>query len=209
MTRPFVIGLTGSIGMGKSTTARMFADEGIPVWDADAVVHALYEGPAASAVASIRPEAVKKGIVDRSALAAWVLEDPKAIEQIESIIHPLVAENRQQFLADASSPIVLLDVPLLYETGLSGTVDLAVVVSVSEDEQKRRVLARPGMDENKFEALRSKQLSDADKRAQADVVIETTNLEAARTAVQNVIEQIRKRLARDARDRSRYRNDGS
>ncbi|MEO0945996.1 MAG: dephospho-CoA kinase [Pseudomonadota bacterium] len=204
-----MIGLTGSIGMGKSTTAQMFADQGIPVWDADTVVHALYAGPAAAAIAKIRPEAVKNGAVDRSALAAWVVEDATAIEQIESVVHPLVAENRQEFLSNAASPIVLLDVPLLFETGLSNEVDMTAVVSVSESEQRRRVLARPGMTEDKFETLKAKQMSDADKRARADVVIETTSLEAARAAVKNIVEQIRKRLNNDAGNRPRHRDDGS
>lgn len=209
MRRPFVIGLTGSIGMGKSTTAKLFADEGIPIWDADAVVHTLYAGPAISEIAALRPEAIKHGKVDRGELAKWVVEEPAAIQKIEAVIHPLVAEDRAAFLANAMSPIVVLDVPLLFETGLSKDVDMTVVVSVSEEEQRRRVLDRPGMTADKFETLKSKQMSDAEKRARADVVIETISLEAAHLAVQTVIEQIRTRLAHDAGNRSRHRDNGA
>lgn len=202
---PFVIGLTGSIGMGKSTTAEMFREAGIPVWDADAVVAQLYEknGAAVEHLAKICPQSIVHGAVDKQRLSQWIKSDPAALDHIEEIVHPLVAENRRAFLAATNEPIVVVDIPLLFETGGHMAVDMIVVVSTAEAEQKRRVLARPGMTEDKFQALKSKQMSDADKRHRADIVIETTSLEAARDAVKTVIEQAKDR-AKDAGNRSRH-----
>lgn len=201
MSNPFVIGLTGSIGMGKTTTANMFRDAGIPVWDADTAVHDLYEGPAVEAIFNIRPQAIVDGKVHRAALADWVLQDKGALQKIETVIHPLVAQSRAAFLREVTVPFAVLDIPLLFETGLEKSVDLVIVVTTSEDQQRERVMARSGMTEEKFLALKLKQMPDAEKRARADIVIETTSLEGTKLAVQHAIEQIEDRLRNDAGNR--------
>lgn len=187
------IGLTGSIGMGKSTTAAMFAEAGVPVYDADAEVHALY-APGGAAVAPIEaafPGVVKDGAVDRAALGARVLGHPEALRQLETIVHPLVGRSRIGFFQAAEAKgadMVVLDIPLLFETGGEKNVDAVVVVSAPADLQRERVLARPGMTVEKFEAILAKQMQDADKRARADFVVDTgRGLDAAREQVTEII----------------------
>ena len=192
----FRLGLTGSIGMGKSTTARLFAEAGVPVWDADAAVHKLYGagGAGAKAVAALRPGALKDGAVDRDALKAWVSEDADALTQLERVIHPLVAADRAAFAQSAQSDVVVFDIPLLYETGGDAEMDAVVVVSAPADVQRERVLARAGMSPALLDTILAKQMPDAEKRRRADFVIGTTSLDAAREAVEDVLAQIRRGL---------------
>ncbi|MFN3521387.1 MAG: dephospho-CoA kinase [Phenylobacterium sp.] len=192
-----ILGLTGSIGMGKSTTAAMFAEAGAPVYDADAEVHRLY-APGGAAVAPIEaafPGVVKDGAVDRAALGARVLGDAEAMKKLESIVHPLVGASRVGFFEAAAAKgadIVVLDIPLLFETGGQKNVDAVVVVSAPADVQRARVLDRPGMTVEKFEAILAKQTPDAEKRARADFVIDTgQGLEVARAQVAQVIAAMR------------------
>ncbi len=185
------LGLTGSIGMGKSTVAAMFADEGVPVFDADAVVHRL-QGPGGRLVAEIEahfPDTTSDRGVDRTMLAEAVFADPEALARLESIVHPAVGRERADFLArHADAPLVLLDVPLLFETGGWERVDKIAVVSAPADVQRARVLARPGMTQERFEAILAKQMPDSEKRARADFVIPTGGrLESTREAVCAVI----------------------
>ena len=192
--RAYVIGLTGSIGMGKSTTAAMFAEAGVPVWDADAAVHRLYApgGAAVEPIGRQHPPAVVDGGIDRGALRAWIAADPAALSAIEGIVHPLVAADRAAFVADAAAPVVVVDVPLLFEIGADADCDMVVVVSAPDDVQRARVLARPGMDGPAFDTLLAKQMPDAEKRARADEVIETVTLDAARSRVAEVLDRARR-----------------
>ena len=199
MPKPFVIGLTGSIGMGKSETARLFAAEGIPVHDADAAIARLYDkgGAAVAVIASEFPGAVQDGIVDRARLSALVTKDDKALKKLETLVHPLVAADRDMFLQATAAPIVLFDVPLLFETGADAEANAIVVVSAPEEVQQARVLARPGMTADKFESLKARQLGDAQKRQQAHYVVMTDQgLDHAREQVKMILADIRSKLAR-------------
>ncbi|MCP1167608.1 dephospho-CoA kinase [Limimaricola litoreus] len=195
----FRLGLTGSIGMGKSTTAAMFADEGLPVWDADAAVHRLY-GPGGAAVEPMRaafPEAILDNAVSRDALKRIIAADPTALPRIEAIVHPLVQTDREDFIAAQSADITVLDIPLLYETGGEAQMDAVVVVSAPPEVQAIRVLARPGMTRAQLDAILARQMPDVEKRGLADYLIETVTLDAARAGVRDVIDRIRRQL-RDA-----------
>lgn len=186
-----ILGLTGSIGMGKSTTAAMFRDAGVPVFDADAAVHALYRGAAVAPVEAAFPGVTREGAVDRDLLRQRVLDDAAVLRRLEAIVHPLVQAERAAFLAAArraGAPLVVLDIPLLFETGADASVDAVAVVTAPEDVQKARVLARPGMTEARFSAILAQQVPDADKRARARFVIDTgAGLAAARAQVQAVM----------------------
>jgi dephospho-CoA kinase len=191
--KPFVIGLTGSIGMGKSQTARLFAEEGVPVFDADAAIHALYAGEAAAMIEAAYPGTTSNGAVDRAALSNAIAGDAGALARLEGLMHPLVAERRDDFLEGTAAPIVVLDIPLLLETGLK--VDAVVVASAPAQVQRQRVLGRPGMTEAKFNALLARQMSDAQKRAQADYVVMTDKgLDHAREQVKMILADIRNKL---------------
>jgi dephospho-CoA kinase len=172
----FVLGLTGSIGMGKSTTAAMFRAEGIAVHDSDAVVHELYNGEAAGAIETAFPGTTRGGVVDRALLANVVLEDSAALGRLEAIIHPLVAASRDAFLVEAAKNgrgLVVLDIPLLFETGSDGIVDAVILVTAPDSVQKERVCARPGMTAERFAAILHRQMPDTEKRARAHFIIDT------------------------------------
>ena len=186
-----VLGLTGSIGMGKSATAAMFREEGIPVHDSDAVVHALYKGAAAPLIEAAFPGTVREGVVDRGLLGARVLGDPAALARLEAIVHPLVAETRHAFLTDAAKKgarLVVLDIPLLFETGLDREVDAVVLVSAPETVQKERVGQRPGMTPERLAVILGRQMPDAEKRARAQFIIDTgRGFDAARQQVRGIL----------------------
>ena len=190
-----VIGLTGSVGMGKSTTAELFRDEGVPVLDADAVVHDLYSGTAVAPVNNAFPGVARDGVIDRERLRIRVLGDSAALKRLESIVHPLVRQARDRFLLEAradDTPVVVLDIPLLFETGLDAEVDRIVVVSAPEAVQKARVLARPGMTEARLSAILAAQVPDAEKRGRADDVVETgQGLDHARAQVRALLRRVR------------------
>ncbi|TPJ55641.1 MULTISPECIES: dephospho-CoA kinase [unclassified Mesorhizobium] len=190
-----VLGLTGSIGMGKSTTAKMFAEAGIPVHDSDETVHRLYAGKAAPLVEAAFPGTTGAGGVDRAKLGARVLGDAAALKRLEAIIHPLVRADADAFLARnraAGAPLAVLDIPLLFETGGRDRVDKVVVVTAPAEVQRQRVLARPGMSEEKLASILASQVPDAQKRRQADFVIDTSQgLDAARAEVKAIIADLR------------------
>ena len=189
-----VIGLTGSVGMGKSATARMFAEAGVPVHDADATVHRLYESDAVAPIEAAFPGVVDGGRVDREQLARRVVGDKPALRQLEAIVHPMVRREEEQFLAKtraSGARFALLDIPLLFETKADERVDVVVVVSASYSQQRSRVLARPGMTEDKFANLLAKQLPDAEKRKRADFVVDTSQgFDSARAQARAILQKL-------------------
>ncbi|PWK61584.1 dephospho-CoA kinase [Roseicyclus mahoneyensis] len=197
----FRLALTGSIGMGKSTTADMFRSLGIPVWDADETVHRLYArgGAAVGPVAALVPDALQDGMIDRGRLRAAIRKDPDLLVRLESIVHPLVAADRGAFCAEhAAAPLILLDIPLLFETGGEAAVDAVLVVSTDPQTQRARVMARPDMTEDLYWQILSRQVPDAEKRSRADYLIETNTLEQTRTSVAELVERLTSGGAQDA-----------
>jgi len=192
----FVLGLTGSIGMGKSTTAGLFLDQGCAVWDADAAVHRLYgaNGAALEEMQMAFPEAVENNMVSRDRLRSIIAEDQTALGRIEAIIHPLVARDRHDFIEKNNADIVVLDIPLLLENGLEKGMDAVVVVTAPPETQRERVLAREGMTEERFEFILSRQMPDADKRSKADYVVITETVDHAREQVERIVTDIRERI---------------
>ncbi|MEJ0050645.1 MAG: dephospho-CoA kinase [Methylovirgula sp.] len=191
----FVLGLTGSIGMGKSVTAAIFREAGIPVHDSDAAVHALYRAAAVPLVVAAFPGTLRDGEIDRTRLSAYVVNDPAALARLEAIVHPLVRAERAEFAAEArasGADLIVLDIPLLFETGCEGEVDAVLLVTAPEDVQKARVAGRPGMTEAKLAAIIAKQMPDIDKRRRADMILDTSlgHEEAARQ-VRKLIDDIR------------------
>lgn len=186
-----ILGLTGSIGMGKSTTAKLFAEAGVPVYDADAAVHQLYEGEAVPAIEAVFPGTTAGGKVDRARLSARVVHDPAAIEQLEQIVHPMLGASRQKFFDDAEAagaPVAVVDVPLLFETGGEKRVDAVVVVTTSAEVQRERVLARGTMDEEKLNSILARQMPDAEKRKRADFIVDTSHgLDPVRARIRDIL----------------------
>ncbi|MBB94710.1 MAG: dephospho-CoA kinase [Rhodobacteraceae bacterium] len=191
----FRLGLTGSIGMGKSNTAQLFADEGCAVWDADAAVHRLYapDGAAVAPMQAAFPAAIEDGAVSRPRLKDIIAADPTALKRIESIVHPLVAQDRAAFIDSATSDILVFDIPLLFETGGDANMDATATVSVDPATQEARVMDRGTMTKAQFDQIRAKQMPDAEKRARADHVIITDTLDHARAQVAKIVRQIRNR----------------
>ena len=191
-----VLGLTGSIGMGKSTTAKLFEEAGVPVYDADASVHQLYEGEAAPFIEAAFPGTTAHGKVDRAKLSERVVHDPAAIKRLEQIVHPMLSAGRQKFFEDAERagvPVVVVDVPLLYETGGEKRVDAVVVVTTSPEVQRERVLARGTMDAAKLESIIARQLPDAEKRKRADFVVDTSHgLDPVRARISDILAEVAK-----------------
>lgn len=189
-----ILGLTGSIGMGKSTTAKLFAEAGVPVYDADATVHQLYEGEAAPAIEAAFPGTTVGGKVDRAKLSARVVHDPTAMKQLEQIVHPMLGASRQKFFEDAKAsgaPVVVVDVPLLFETGGEKRVDAVVVVTTSPEIQRERVLARGTMDDERLDAILARQLPDAEKRRRADFVVDTSHgLDPVRAQIKDILAEV-------------------
>jgi dephospho-CoA kinase len=190
----FVLGLTGSVAMGKSTTARFFAEAGVPVHDADAVVHALYEGDAVPLIEAAFPGTTANGKVDRVKLGARVMNDLAALRQLEAIVHPLVQDAERRFLAEAEksgAPVAVLDIPLLFETGGDQRVDAVVVVTAPPEIQRARVLERPGMTAQRLDAMLARQMPDSEKRRRADFVVDTSRgFDEARAQVQEILRRV-------------------
>jgi dephospho-CoA kinase len=188
-----LLGLTGSIGMGKTTTAGFFQQEGIPVWDADAAVHRLYskDGGAVGAIGQICPQAIEEQRVSRETLKREILNNPDLLHQIESIVHPLVGQDRQRFIAAQTADIILLDIPLLFETGIEATLDATLLVTAPPDLQRKRVLDRPGMTEETFNLILSRQMPDADKRSRATHIVETLAIDQTQAYVRALIQHLR------------------
>jgi dephospho-CoA kinase len=188
-----VLGLTGSIGMGKSTTAKLFAEAGVPVYDADATVHKLYEGEAVSAIEAAFPGATAAGKVDRTRLSAQVVHNPAAMKQLEQIVHPMLGASRQEFLEDAEhagAPVAVVDVPLLFETGGEKRVDAVVVVTTTPEIQRARILARDNMTAEKLDAILARQLPDAEKRERAHFVVDTSHgLDPVRARIRDILDE--------------------
>lgn len=189
-----ILGLTGSIGMGKSTTAKLFAEAGVPVYDADATVHQLYEGEAAPAIEAAFPGTTTGGKVDRQKLSARVVHDPAAMKQLEQIVHPMLGASRQKFFADAEragAPVAVVDVPLLYETGGEKRVDAVVVVTTSPENQRARIMARGTMTSEALDSILARQLPDAEKRQRADFVVDTSDgLDPVRVQIRDILQQV-------------------
>ncbi len=188
-----VLGLTGSIGMGKSTTAKLFAEAGVPVYDADAAVHALYEGEAAPAIEAAFPGTTVDGRVDRNRLSARVVHDPAAMKQLEDIVHPMLGASRQKFLQAAEqsgAPVAVVDVPLLFETAGEKRVDAVVVVTTTAEVQRERILARPNMTDEKLDAILARQMPDAEKRRRANFIVDTSHgVEPVRARIRDILDQ--------------------
>ena len=189
-----ILGLTGSIGMGKSTTAKLFAEAGVPVYDADATVHRIYQGEAVSAIEAAFPGTTSDGKVDRAKLSAKVVRDPAAIQRLEQIVHPMLRSYHQKFLDDAEqagAPVVVMDVPLLFETGGEKRVDAVVVVTTAPEVQRERILARGTMTAEALEAIMARQLPDAEKRQRADFVVDTSHgLDPVRTRIRDILAEV-------------------
>jgi dephospho-CoA kinase len=189
-----ILGLTGSIGMGKSTTAKLFAEAGVPVYDADAAVHKIYEGEAAPAIEAAFPGTTVEGRVDRAKLSAKVVHDPAAIKQLEQIVHPMLGASRKKFLDDAEragAPVVVMDIPLLFETGGEKRVDAVVVVTTSPESQRDRILARGTMSSEALDAILARQLPDAEKRKRADFVVDTSHgLDPVRARLSDILAEV-------------------
>ncbi len=193
----FALGLTGSIGMGKSTTAKMFVDQGCALWDADAAVHRLYSrgGEAVEPISAVFRDAIVDGAVSRDALKGIISSDSSALKVIETIVHPLVARDRAAFRETATADILVFDIPLLFETGGDTAMDAVACVSIPPEEQRRRVLGRGTMTEAQFEQIRAKQMPNDEKCRRSDFVIVTDTLDHARAQVQDVVRQIRAGMA--------------
>jgi dephospho-CoA kinase len=191
-----ILGLTGSIGMGKSTTAKLFVEAGVPVYDADAAVHKIYEGEAAPAIEAAFPGTTVDGKVDRARLSAKVVHHPAAIKQLEQIVHPMLGASRKKFLDDAErsgAPVVVMDIPLLFETGGEKRVDAVVVVTTGPENQRERILARGTMTSEALDAILARQLPDAEKRKRADFVVDTSHgLDPVRAAIRDILAEVGK-----------------